>query len=114
MRFFARLVLLALAGCAASAPQAEPVEPNAPSPVATTPECNVDIATCQEHGCNGWVTLRYDIGISGKVTNAVVTSACPPGFFDDAALSAVRAWTFSQKEAGRRGASTRLQFTKAP
>ena len=42
----------------------------------------------------GFVTLAYDLTLSGNVVNVRVIKAVPAGVFDDAAVNAVRAWRF--------------------
>jgi protein TonB len=88
------LALLAPAGCA--------------SPGAG---CAVDLAECRESGCNGWVIVKFDVDDAGKVVNERATAACPAGFFEDAALDAVRNWKFPVDQAGR-SHKVRLEFDK--
>lgn len=47
----------------------------------------------------GSVTLSFDIGPQGQVTNPKVTSATPAGLFDAAALAAVKRWYFEPLDA---------------
>ena len=53
-------------------------------------------------GVEGRVVVRYDITVDGRVANAVVELAEPPGGFDAAALAAVRSWRFRPAVQGRR------------
>lgn len=63
----------------------------------------------REQGIEGFVLVRYDISVDGRVVRAQVTESEPPGVFDAAALAAVRSWTFNpavvdgepQPESGR-------------
>lgn len=45
-------------------------------------------------GLQGSVDVRYDVAPDGRVLNARVVDASPPGVFDEAALMAVRGWRF--------------------
>ena len=45
-------------------------------------------------GIEGWVRLRYDITIDGRVENLKVLESSPPGVFDAAALAAVAQWRY--------------------
>ncbi|MFI3135903.1 MAG: TonB family protein [Methylococcaceae bacterium] len=45
----------------------------------------------------GSVTLAFTISVDGSVESPVVVSAQPPDIFDEAALQAIRKWTFKQK-----------------
>ena len=45
-------------------------------------------------GIEGWVRLRYDISIDGRVENLRVLASSPPGVFDAAALAAVAQWRY--------------------
>lgn len=45
-------------------------------------------------GIEGRVVVRYDVTEDGRVVNAVVRRAEPPGVFDEAALATVRSWRF--------------------
>ena len=45
-------------------------------------------------GIEGWVRLRYDISIDGRVENLKVLESSPPGVFDAAALAAVARWRY--------------------
>lgn len=45
-------------------------------------------------GVEGLVIVRYDVTAEGRVENAEVVAAEPPGVFEDAALTTVRSWRF--------------------
>lgn len=45
----------------------------------------------------GWVKIEFTVSAIGTVANAVVIGASPAGIFDDAALDAIKKWTFKQK-----------------
>jgi len=83
----AGLVLLAslLAGCLTN-----PEQP----PVLLRGDTLVYPEAARAQGLQGTVDVRYDVTASGQVSNAVVVAAEPAGVFDEAALSAVRAWRF--------------------
>jgi TonB family protein len=46
-------------------------------------------------GLEGKVVIRYDVNVEGRVVNARVFEAVPPGIFDEAALNAVTSWRFN-------------------
>ena len=46
-------------------------------------------------GIEGNVVVRYGVTIDGRVINARVDSAEPPGLFEEAALTAVRSWRYN-------------------
>jgi TonB family protein len=43
----------------------------------------------------GEVVVRYDVTREGRVVNARIDSAQPPGVFDEAALATVRSWKYN-------------------
>jgi protein TonB len=43
---------------------------------------------------DGFVTLGYDVTVSGNVVNVRVINSEPVGVFDNAAIEAVRDWQF--------------------
>ena len=45
-------------------------------------------------GIEGWVRLRYDITLDGRVENLAVVESSPPGVFDAAAMAAVAQWRY--------------------
>lgn len=48
----------------------------------------------RQRGVEGYVTLAVLVGEDGSVRDVQVLQADPPGTFDDAAIEAVRGWTF--------------------
>ena len=52
-------------------------------------------ADARAQGIEGFVVVRYDVSVDGRVINARVVRADPPDVFDDAALSSVRSWRFN-------------------
>ncbi|MHB8447895.1 MAG: energy transducer TonB [Rudaea sp.] len=62
----------------------------------------------------GWVEVQFTITADGKVTNAKVTNAQPSRIFDQAALEAVRRWTFKPRmvdgKAVEEQATRRIEF----
>jgi TonB family protein len=71
-------------------------------------------ATARAEGVEGFVVVRYNVTLQGRVSNARVVRAEPAGVFDDAALVAVRSWVFNpslvegepQAEVGRESTVT--------
>lgn len=66
-------------------------------------------------GIEGYVVVRYDVGIDGRVSNVRVVSAEPAGVFDESALQAVSRWRFSEPKrdgapAPVEGMESRLEF----
>lgn len=49
----------------------------------------------REERLEGYVVVRYDISVDGRVVRARVARSEPPGVFDAAALAAVRSWVFN-------------------
>ena len=45
-------------------------------------------------GIEGWVRLRYDVTLDGRVENLAVVESSPPGVFDAAAMAAVAQWRY--------------------
>ena len=45
-------------------------------------------------GVEGWVRLRYDVTLDGRVENLEVVESSPPGVFDAAAMAAVAQWRY--------------------
>ena len=45
-------------------------------------------------GIEGRVVVSYDVTAEGRVANAEIAEAQPPGVFEEAALAAVRSWRF--------------------
>lgn len=58
-------------------------------------------------GLRGSVDVRYDVASDGRVLNARVVGARPPGVFDEAALTAVRGWRF--RPGRRNGKESRFE-----
>ena len=48
----------------------------------------------QANHVEGYVVVTYDVDVDGKVVNARVVDAAPPGVFDQAALDAIERWHF--------------------
>ena len=46
-------------------------------------------------GMEGMVVVRYGVAVDGRVVNATVVLAEPPGMFEQAALDAVRSWRYN-------------------
>ena len=78
------LLWLGLFGCAT---------PNRP-PMLLVSEGSVypEFATVQQ--LDGFVTVAYDVTVSGNVDNVRVINSEPVGVFDNAAIEAVRDWQF--------------------
>jgi len=47
-----------------------------------------------ENGIEGWVRVEGTIGPDGRIVDAAVVDSSPPEIFDEAALSAFRAWRY--------------------
>jgi protein TonB len=66
---------------------------------------------------SGYVVVMYTIGTNGRVSDVSIVESTPPGVFDDAAMSAIRKWTYEpRKENGVAVASqskARLVFAPA-
>ncbi|MCR9160746.1 MAG: energy transducer TonB [Nannocystaceae bacterium] len=65
----------------------------------------------QRQGVEGFVTLRLRIGADGRVDEAVVVKAEPPGVFDEAALRAARRYRFTPARRGDEAVASTLQQT---
>ena len=65
----------------------------------------------QRQGIEGFVTLRLRIGADGRVEDAVVVKAEPPGVFDDAALQTARRYRFTPARRGTEAVASTLQQT---
>ena len=71
-------------------------------------------AAARAQGVEGYVVVRYDVTVQGRVSKARVVRAEPEGVFDEAALGAVRSWVFNppvvdgepQSEVGRESTVT--------
>jgi TonB family protein len=47
---------------------------------------------------SGYVVLSFTIGTNGRVSGVSIVESTPPGVFDDAAMSAVRKWTYEPRK----------------
>jgi len=54
-------------------------------------------AAARQQQVEGYVVLRYDIDIDGRVTGVEVLEASPAGVFDEAAREAVASWRYSPR-----------------
>jgi len=61
-------------------------------------------------GITGFVRVTFDIGLDGRVENAVVEESSPPGVFDDAALNAIRQWIYCPGSSRAEDISVTLKF----
>jgi periplasmic protein TonB len=66
-------------------------------------------------GIEGYVVVRYDVGVDGRVGNVRVAAADPAGVFDESAVQAVSRWRFSEPlrdgvPAPVEGLESRLEF----
>jgi protein TonB len=55
-------------------------------------------ASAAESGVDGFVEVSFTVTALGRVENASITSAEPPGVFERAALSAISRWRYSAEE----------------
>lgn len=111
------------AGSAAvPAPSAAPPAPAPPPPVDVVPAKVVKrVAPVAPASIpaktKGFVVVKFDIGVNGRVSNLEVVESEPQGVFDDAAQDAVRKWVYEpRKENGVAVESTakaRLVFEAA-
>jgi protein TonB len=67
-------------------------------------------------GVEGYVVVRYDVGVDGRVSNVRVVSASPAGVFDESAVQAVSRWRFNPPERNGepqpvQGLESRLDFS---
>jgi protein TonB len=81
---------IAAAGASVRAADAPPV----PKPVRTRYVAPDYPKAALAEGLSGKVRLRLTVNAEGKVAQAVVLQATPPGVFDAAAIAAVRKWRF--------------------
>jgi protein TonB len=49
-------------------------------------------------GVQGWVCVRYTIAPDGHILDATVSSASPPGYFEEAALRSVQRWKYEPSQ----------------
>jgi TonB family protein len=47
---------------------------------------------------SGFVVVMYTIGTNGRVSDVSIVESTPPGVFDDAAMSAIRKWTYEPRK----------------
>lgn len=80
------LNVLLLTGCAAS--QNRPMQ-------LVSGSGPVYPAEAKALGTEGVVVVRYGVSLDGRVIDARVDSARPPGVFEQAALTAVRSWRYN-------------------
>ncbi|MBU6199482.1 MAG: energy transducer TonB [Xanthomonadaceae bacterium] len=83
-------------------PVAPPPVAAAPAPVTTPAQLLKSVAPSYPPEAfrsrrQGWVEVQFTITTDGKVSNAKVTNAEPSRVFDQAALEAVRRWTFKPR-----------------
>jgi TonB family protein len=71
--------------------------------------CELTIEECRHLGCDGWIELEFDVTPAGAVENPVVLAACPPGYFEEAALKAVAGWEYPPSQ-GKPRTRVRLDF----
>lgn len=68
----------------------------------------------RDAGIEGYVVVRYDVDAEGRVRNARVVDAVPPGVFEESALQAVSRWRFrppAETEGPVTGLESRLEFS---
>ena len=85
MKRIAWILVLLLAGCAAA-----PTRP----PLFMAGDGPVYPAEAKAQGVEGYVEVRYAVTVDGTVESAEVVDAQPAGVFEEAALTAVRAWRY--------------------
>lgn len=66
-------------------------------------------------GVEGYVVVGYDVDTEGRVINARVLEAVPPGVFEESAMQAVSRWRFKAPQKGGEaqpvsGLHSRLNF----
>jgi serine/threonine-protein kinase len=59
----------------------------------------------------GVVTLEFTINAAGRVTDALVLKADPPGLFDEAAMRAIEKWRYEPKLEGGTPVAMRQRYT---
>jgi TonB family protein len=89
----------ATTGSAAVAPAAAPPAPS----VAVTPAKVVKRVTPVaplgvSRKTSGFVTVKFNIGLNGRVSDVEVVESSPQGVFDDAAQTAVRKWVYEPRK----------------
>jgi periplasmic protein TonB len=68
-------------------------------------------ALAQRRGIEGHVTVVMRIDERGRVVDAVIVDADPPGIFDETALRTVRQYRFDPARSGNRPVASRLEQT---
>jgi protein TonB len=70
--------------------------------------------TARERGISGWVDLQFVVNTDGSVSDVFVTGAKPAGYFEQAAVDAVRNWRYKpilrEGQAVRRRTRLHLRF----
>lgn len=96
-----------------AAPTPEPTQETAPAPVnlviarSVQPEMP---ARAEREGISGSVTVQFTVQPDGSISNPVVTRATPSGYFDAAAINAVRQFRFQPIPRPTQGSQT-FNFT---
>jgi TonB family protein len=89
----------ATSGSAAVAPAAAPP---APSVVVTPAKVVKRVTPVAPLGVSrktsGFVTVKFNIGLNGRVSDVEVVESSPQGVFDDAAQTAVRKWVYEPRK----------------
>jgi TonB family protein len=90
------------AGSAVVAP-APASQPPPPAAVSVTPAKLVKRVTPVaplgvSRKTSGSVTVKFNIGVNGRVSDVDVVESSPPGVFDDAAQAAVRKWVYDPRK----------------
>lgn len=72
-----------------------------------------------QNGIQGWACLRFTVAANGTVEGARVLASAPEGYFEEAALTAVRQWWYTPKtrdgqRVARPGVRVMLRFELAP
>ncbi len=103
---FILALLVAVSGCAGGN---RPLQLVASSGAVYPPQA-------RQQGVEGYVSVRYDVDVDGRVQNARVAESSPPGVFDESAVQAVSRWRFKPPERHGEpqpvtGLVSRLQFT---
>jgi TonB family protein len=111
-----------LDNAAANAPMLTPRAPTTERELAREPEISrepelsrliaVDPkypSSAASSGTEGFVEISFTVTPLGRVENAIVTAAEPPGVFEQAALAAISRWRYSAEE-GRAAATLTHRF----
>jgi protein TonB len=54
--------------------------------------------SARERGLSGWVDVQFLVGSDGGVSDVIIVGAEPVGFFEQAAVDAVRKWRYKPME----------------